>query len=457
MMFLYFLSCYVLLILIIGLREGKSLKSMEAYFLANRQLPWWWATGSILASWFGAASTIVTFERSAEQGLSAFWWIGMPTLLTLLVLLALAGWIRNLPDFSIPDLMERFYGRLFGRWTGFVLTFYLATLAASQAVALGRTLASLTGWPYLIALTAGIVVVVIYTTTGGFRSVVITDIVQMTLIMLLLFFSFIYLPDSPSPAVEMRNAYRFDFFHNWETHLWSTLSFVLAWTISPIAWQRIAAIKRPGHVRKAVGWSVAVFAVLYSMIVIAGTLWGLSHSGLDKTLFHFIQNRFPTVAKNLAYLGILAAVMSTLDTALNSGAMMLVRIFPSNLKARLPIRMTMMISTLVIALVAFGVAAWIPRILTVLGLSSEIIAIGLFVPILATRWVKKAPVLSAWGSTLCGLLVVSLSFIATGSGANLPTWLRWPEVILPGLVIALLAYIIPLLWVRSWRSSSLKN
>lgn len=441
------LLVYMMGMIYVGLRHSHGLQSREAYFLANRALPWWWAAGSLLASWFGAASTIVTFERAAIQGFSAFWWIGMPTLLTLIVLYLLGPWVHSLTDFSIPQLVGRVYGNAYSNLVSLALGLYLATLAASQTVALAKILSSIAPWGYFPALWAGLGVVVIYTTLGGFRSVVITDLFQFGLLVSLVLLTAGHVKGLPQGR-PIPPEYH-SFLTSWETHLWSTLSFVLAWSISPIAWQRIASIKDSRGVRRALGVCFVLFTLLYSMVVWSGTRWGASklYQG-SPSLPRFIQQFFSQPAYILAELGLLAAVMSTLDTALNTGAMVLINLLPKASALGWEGKIWNMVVTVILAVLAGSIASWIPDILAVLGLASEIIALGLFIPILATQYLERCPSAAAWATTLGGLTLVSASFVATSLRLKRFVWFQWPQVLPIGLFVSCLIFLSFILILR---------
>ena len=86
---------------------------MEAYYHANKALPWSLAVGTIAASWYGGNGTIGTVGYVTTMGLSAFfiWSIGAH-----LVRFPLALWVA--PRISVKvnstmtELLDRFYGRI---------------------------------------------------------------------------------------------------------------------------------------------------------------------------------------------------------------------------------------------------------------------------------------------------------------------------------------------------------
>ena len=120
----------------------------------------------------------------------------------------------------------------------------------------------------------------------------------------------------------------FDLFHEFGTKALMLLSFTLAWTISPIALQRIQAARSAGAARKGLWVTAAALLGLYLLIVGVGTL--------SLPLFPRGTGGRPLVAEiagreagfalgGLVFVAVLAAILSTLDTAINAGALVLNR------------------------------------------------------------------------------------------------------------------------------------
>ncbi|GAG14750.1 unnamed protein product, partial [marine sediment metagenome] len=108
---------------------------------------------SLSASWFGATSILVSADEAYETGVSSFWIMGVPAVLTVLLLgFFLARPIRRLPIVTLPDLVELRYGRTVRHLASILIIWYMVVLAASQMVAVGNFLKSFLGTPYLMSL-----------------------------------------------------------------------------------------------------------------------------------------------------------------------------------------------------------------------------------------------------------------------------------------------------------------
>jgi len=220
----------------------------------------------------------------------------------------------------------------------------------------------------------------------------------------------------------------------------------LAWTISPIAHQRIQAARGDRAARAGLAASAAALAVLYALVVAVGILarpvFGgrLPEASLIPSL---ITGRLSPALGSLLFAAVLAAILSTLDTALSAGGLALVRdVFGSGRRGRHESGPGASRWALILAAAAaFAVAIRFPSILGTLGLASEIMAEGFFIPGLAM-------ILSAKRRPLAGLLSLSLgggfavaSFLA--SAGLLPLALpAWPYSLPFGLGLSLAGYLL---------------
>ena len=103
--FFLFLLIYVVLVLLIGFAFSRKMRSLEDFFLASRNLPALLIFFSLTASWFGATSTLVSTDDAFRLGVSSFWIVGLPAVLTVLILaLFLARPLHRLSIISLTSL-----------------------------------------------------------------------------------------------------------------------------------------------------------------------------------------------------------------------------------------------------------------------------------------------------------------------------------------------------------------
>jgi len=435
--FLLLFLGYLALLVAVGVVFSKRMKGIEDFFLASRRLSAPLLYFTVCASWVGASSVLVTTDEAFQSGLRALWLVGLPAVLTTLIFgLFLAGPIHRLPGLTLADLAEVRYGRAFRHLAALLIVWYMVLLAASQLVAVGSFLELFVGRSYLFCLAAGAVVVLLYITLGGFFIVAFTDRLHFILLLSGLIVLFFWVWGTSSPAAVLESASRpgkeglLNVFFGWRESALVVLSFVPAWLISPIIWQRIQAARSARTARRGLLASSATFLFVYALIVATGLMFLPLYGGarpVHPLLAEAIGERLPGILAGLLFVAVNAAILSTLDTAVNAGAFLLTRDvlrgFFRNASGRREVVLGRA-ATLVLGGLAFLVATRFQSILEMLGLASEIMTEGLFVPGLAMLFVRrKLP--------LAGLLSLALGggFSLAGFGAasgflslRLPPW-----------------------------------
>jgi len=448
-----FLFVYFAFLILLSFFFSRKMRNLEDFFLASRNLPSLLVYSSLVASWFGATSLLVSTDEAYGQGVSSFWIMGIPAIVTVLLFgFLLARPIRRLPIISLPDLVELRYGRCVRHLASLLIIWYMILLASSQMVAIGNFLKPLLGTSYLNSLALGTAVVLLYSVLGGFFSVALTDSLQFFLLATGILCLFFFLSDISSLkeisllASQLGKENYFNFFFNFKKNILIVLSFTLAWTISPIAWQRIQAARTEKTAKNALFLSSGTFFFLYGILVFIGIL-SLPLFFLQRLegplLSGIISSKTGTFLSGFLFIAIVAAIMSTMDTAINTGALSLTRdvyqqIFSSQERR---IVLVSRLSTLFVGTMAFLVATKFQSILKTLGLASEIMAEGLFIPGIAMIFLKKKLPTAGFLSLLLGGGFSLIGFLCEVN--LLPFRLPpWPYSLPYGLTLSLMGFII---------------
>ncbi len=175
---------YLLAILALSLYAGRRVKNEEDYIVAGRRLPLWLAWGTLLATWFGAATILGAAEAARDEGVRGTIldpWASAGALIIAGLFFARPLWRMRLLT------MADFYARVFGARAELVASLILVPgyfgWVAAQYVALAGIQETFFG----IAPGAGILiaaaVVLAYTLIGGMWSVTLTDAVQMSVVL----------------------------------------------------------------------------------------------------------------------------------------------------------------------------------------------------------------------------------------------------------------------------------
>jgi SSS family solute:Na+ symporter len=434
---MYFIGLFIYLavLVIIGVFLALKKPDFDAYFFGQRKLGSFLIFFTVTASWFGAASTIATVDEAYKSGFQAAWLLGVPTVTTLIVFILVNKKIRETRFVSLPVLLEKYYGKIVSAFASFLIFFYMVLLAASQFAAWGKFIGSFIGQDYEITVITGAAVIIIYSYLGGYVSVVITDGLQFLLLALSLIYLMVFFKDS-TPLFKPGD---FEFFSDSGHHLLMTASFTLAWIISPIIWQRIASAKSARSSKWGLVMSIGAFSLFYFWIIRVGIYLRGIPSVEGDIFASVVHHWLPAGGSLLVFLGIAAAIMSTGDTAINVAALTLAKdVFRVKRKAKIVFYARM--ATFISGALAAAAALRFASIIKTLGLASEIMAEGLFIPgMYLLFFKKKRPLAALLSLVLGGGFSIIVFFNAYGLSLPLP---GWPYSLPYGLALSAMGFII---------------
>lgn len=437
MNYLLCLFFYFVILVTIGIFLSRRNPDFDSYFFGQRKLGGFLIFFTVTASWFGAASTIATINAAFDKGFNAVWLLGVPTVVTMLVFILINKKVRETRFISLPVLLEKYYGKAVAAAASFLIFFYMVVLAASQLVAWGTFIGSFTGQSYEFTVLTGALVIILYSYLGGYHSVVITDGIQFGLLGISLIYLMIFFKGGPS----LFKPGDFNLWSNSEYNLLMTLSFTLAWVISPIIWQRIGSARSAKASKYGLIMSIAAFSLLYYMVIrVAVHLRGFAETGANggEIFGTVIKSWLPAGGSILVFLGIASAIMSTADTALNVGSLTLVKdVFQVKKKSKSVVYAR--IATFGCGVLAVLIALRFNSIIKTLGLASEIMAEGLFIPGMYMLFFKQKRPLAALLSLILGGGFSLLVFV-NAYGLHLPLP-QWPYSLPYGLGLSILGFV----------------
>jgi solute:Na+ symporter, SSS family len=441
------LAAFLAILAASGLRHSRRIESLEGFFLASRRLSPGLMALSMCSAWFGASSILVSADEAFRVGISAFWVIGLPAVLTLALFAGfLVRRIHDLPVVSLSDLVELRYGRTVRSMATVLIVGYMVALAASQMIAAGRFLTTFIGTSYIISVVIATAVVFLYSTIGGLLAVARADRAQFYLLVAGIGALLISLLTRTSFGVAAaiaeltgKNGY-FDFFHGAGKNALIVLSFTMAWTISPIAWQRIQSVRTARGARNGLWLAAGLLAVLYAMITASGILFlPLFEGKSDGSLLmsRFIAEAAGPVLGVILFTAVMAAILSTMDAAIHTGALSLTRdvfqqVFPRAAERRL-VGIGRW-STFAVGSTAMITAFGFQDIFKMLGLASQIMTEGLFIPGIAMLYLKKRLPLAGFLSLFLGGGFSIVSFLCSTGAVSLPIP-EWPAAVPCGLAL----------------------
>lgn len=174
---------YMIGMLLVGFLTNKiAIKDSTDYMLAGRRMGLFMVACSLSANNIGGGSTTgVAAKAFAGWGLSAAWYV-LAAAVAMIPLAYFAPKIRKTMAVTIPEVVNRRFGNTAGTFTAVLNVVSLFCLTASQILASGSVVSSLTGLPLNVCIIVAGIVVIVYTTMGGMLADAITDLVQYLII-----------------------------------------------------------------------------------------------------------------------------------------------------------------------------------------------------------------------------------------------------------------------------------
>ncbi|HCP12555.1 MAG TPA: sodium transporter [Planctomycetaceae bacterium] len=173
------IAAYLIGTVVLGLKIGAKVSGGADFFLAGRQLPWWAIGMSLVATDIGGTDIIGAGGAAYRHGLAVanFEWIGcIPAMI--LAAFFFIPWFYRAGVSTIPEFIELRYGLPPRIILACCWLIFMACNLGIMLLASARLMSSMLGWdPQMcILVTAGLVG--IYTYAGGLAAVVYTDVLQ---------------------------------------------------------------------------------------------------------------------------------------------------------------------------------------------------------------------------------------------------------------------------------------
>ncbi|MCP5369849.1 MAG: hypothetical protein H6909_04095 [Rickettsiaceae bacterium] len=328
---------FLLTTLVIGLGYGRSIKNIRDYALGDRKFSTGALIATLVATWIGGSSFFLDLSCTYSEGL----YYAIPVYGEALSFLVMAYiFIPRMKEFIGKVSIAESMGELYGTQIRVIIA--IAGIISSiggiavQFKVFGGITSYFTGISALEGIIIAASIVTLYSAFGGIKAVTFTDIFQ--------FFTFGFAV--PIVGVMIWNhAYykgfsfnnitldpKFSFSHVLSLdnpNIWSMISLGMYFAIpgmKPCIFQRISMGKDVFQSKKSFLFSSAIVAlVIISSQWIPFLLFNISPDlEYDKLFGYIIDNYTYTGLKGLMIIGIIAMVMSSADSSINSSSVLFV-------------------------------------------------------------------------------------------------------------------------------------
>ncbi len=338
---LFVVVAYLIAIPVFGVYFRKYVKTEEDYFLAGKMLPWWVISMSIIGTNIGAYDYMGAAGGAYRFGIAQanYEWIGaVPAMILSALLFVPYYWKAGV--YTVPEFLGKRYNLAVRVIQALLWGSFLACVLGVFFWAAGLMLNEYLGIPIWLSLVLTATIVGIYTVTGGLAAVAMTDVVQLlvmfiggvalTVLGLWTVGGWSALVDSIVPA----NPNHFKLFLPLDdpTIPWLGMILGLAFVLSPAWWCcHQAIIQRTLGARSEwdakAGMLFAAFPKMFIpvLVVLPGLLAlslnpNLVGPEMDRAFPWLIRNLLPAGLAGLVFAAFLAALISSVDSTLNSAA-----------------------------------------------------------------------------------------------------------------------------------------
>lgn len=389
------LAGYFLLLILIGVQTMRRVKNPDDFAVAGNRIVWPVFFGSLAAAFLGGGASIGIAGATMRDGyvyMFAFCAFGVQTVL---VGLFVAPRLKNyVGAHTLGDVMHEHYGKPARVVTGVLSVGLCAGILGAQALAIGTVVNATLHVPTVPAVLIGMGVVILYSSFGGAWAVIQTDMLQFVFlgvllpVALLIGLSAVGGPDS---LLDQVPAAHLTVLGDYTPLQFIALfcAFLLGETLVPPYAQRTFSTPDSRHAR--IGFTMAgLFSFFFyftsaSLGLIALVLYPSIKS--DEALPTVVVNLMPIGVLGLVIAALLAVVMSTASSYLNSTAVVLTKDIYQPLKAS-PVSSSRKLTIERATSVIVGVAATIfalsvPSIVDALLYSYTLWAPTIIVPLFA--------------------------------------------------------------------------
>ena len=309
----------------IGVYVFRKVPSFEEFMVAGRSMTTPILVCTLASTYYGLEDLFGTSEFAYNDGIVAYFGY---TLLSLSIYVfaafALSGRLRREKFISLPEILERHYGRDAGI-LGAVASFAYSVPAISL-FAMGRICQVTLGIePWVGATVLGLIALT-YTLLGGFWAVAITDTIQFVLMMTTVAIGIVLLMGNVGGFAAVEAVAPEGYFAPMGSMpIWLLIAYVaslLSLLVDPGFYQRIFAAGSARQARNAILIAIALW-LAYDWLITAGGMLARAavHQGIlpadlhsNDALLSGVILALPAGMVGIFLAGVLATAMSTMDS-----------------------------------------------------------------------------------------------------------------------------------------------
>ncbi|BBB33205.1 hypothetical protein TTHT_1734 [Thermotomaculum hydrothermale] len=376
--FLVVYLIYSAVVIIFSFLSKSKEETTESFWTDNRQVGGLRAGLSLSATFMSISwSVAYGIEVFLNYGFGGFFVLSLPWLIVLGIFFIFAPKLRDIPVFSQPELIRRRFGERAATLSAIPILIVFIIWGGAELAVAAKIIGKATDISYLAVLFFSVLVIAIYMSLSGVEAVIVTDVIQYSLIAV--FFVILVIAGKNS-GVENNSVLVFDLKKINPFFIFLTLiAYLPGWLVETDIWIRLQVTKNGKEARKAMGvafLNALLFVFLFPMVV-AFFVPDTFKSG-ESAVFYLISLIKNKIILSIVAIGLVAASMSTIDTCLNVAAMTLSYDMKKKKSKKFNI-----ISIWIASLLAALSGIYFDSLKDAFYLSSGIFSTTLFIPVIA--------------------------------------------------------------------------
>ncbi|MDH4109565.1 MAG: sodium:solute symporter family protein [Gammaproteobacteria bacterium] len=406
-------------------RSGRGEGESESFLAADRNMNLLQTTCSTAATDLGGGFSIAMGGLGFTLGISGSWLIAVSGLsivmVSFLMVPKVKRWSDRVKGLTTGDMFEARFDQRTGLLAAIVIGIAWFTFVGGQIIAGGKLLQVTMNISLAWGVAVSGAIILAYTAMGGLKAVIYTDVFQMFVLMIGIVFIAV-----PIGMVEVGgwSAMVEHFGSNpgtaslvdwtavgWKQMLGWFFAIFPVWFISIAAMQRIVAARDERTAR--LSFFLTGVPIEWPLFAIGSTLVGLIARMLLPDLADpelatptIIMELLPAGVAGIVIAAYIAAVMSSADSCLIGPVAIFVNdIYRKQLRPLAPERELVRvarIATIVLGLLAIGIAYLVPNVLDLILYAYTFGAAGLFFPMLGLLFWRRTTASGAYWSMLTG-------------------------------------------------------
>jgi Na+/proline symporter/signal transduction histidine kinase len=377
-------------VLWIGFHASEKVTSFQDYALSAKKYPTIPLALSFLATMIGAEDTVGDIQEMYDVGLVYV----VPYLGYIFAVYLISKYI--VPKFdgrfegmvSVCDIMRHYFCIRVEKISSCFAIAAIVVLACAQLVALGHFISNMFDTTYTVAIFVIIFIITIYTSIGGVKSVVETDIIQFGMVLVIFPIICSVIIQNTGGAIglleQLSPQHKEIFSHpDFIRYLFLALVWATPFNVLyPQMVQRFLMAKNAKQISR-ITYSYIGILVLLMMItfLLAGSaliLYQGQNINSNAILYSLIADYLPVGLKGMAVASIIGIIMSSIDSNLNAGAVLLTKNFFAVKSKEIAF---CRFSTWVLGGIIFLISLYEQRVIDLIIICQGIVALGIGIPL----------------------------------------------------------------------------